>query len=163
MYHLLWDLGDFTSLKSPASELLEGYPSTKVTFNLSYFLHSHSSVGIFTEIFQTGCCFGLAKGLSLAAEVAVLKSEMCDHCLSIWLFFREGLVKVGCSSVLIMVRQHPLFSWTSMLRLVGRVSITISLHIRVGNLHHCLSQFFCLSFFGPRWNSSESAQATSLK
>ena len=50
--------------KCPASAVLEGYPSTNVTLSLFSFLHSHSSVGMCTDILLGTGTLGPANGLS---------------------------------------------------------------------------------------------------
>ena len=53
----------------PASDVRVGYLWTSVRLNLDIFLHSHSSVGRFTDTFPGVCNLGPAKGLSSAVVV----------------------------------------------------------------------------------------------
>ena len=81
-YHLDCDfagLKNWSIIKPPASELQEGYPSTRVTFNLLSFLQSHSSVGICTETFPGVKVLGPQKGLSSDPVVALSMSGMLDQ------------------------------------------------------------------------------------
>ena len=66
-YHFPCDLGGRTNWSRsspPASDVCEGYPCTRVKFNLAIFLHSHSSVGKFTDTLPGVCSLEPDKGMS---------------------------------------------------------------------------------------------------
>ena len=81
-YHFDCDLSTFTNwtfCKPPASDALDGYPSTRVTLRLSILRHNHSSVGILTLILPKVCCLGAWKELSSVEEDGVFMSGTWVH------------------------------------------------------------------------------------
>ena len=79
-YHYVCNCLNFTNwsfLKPPAPDALDGDHSTKVTFSFSIFLQSHSMVHSLTLIVPCGCCLGAVNGFSSAHEEELSMSGMC--------------------------------------------------------------------------------------
>ena len=81
-YHLDCDfavLRKWSINRPPASELREGYPSTKVKFIFAIFLHSQSSVGIWMDTLPGVTALGPENGLSSDPVLALSSSGMSDQ------------------------------------------------------------------------------------